>query len=235
MNVPRRRLKTNFLEALFGLLLQPASISRTLMATPTPPYWGTLYLCALATLFVPIITQIIKLDLLVLQSQFLVALFLVCVFTVLIFVLVEALFLHMIGIPITVAQMLATVAYSLTPAVVLVWVLYGVNYYQDNSLTMITIILTGYGQIDYLLAKLFPYALMIANIMGLLIFYFCLQMVGNLHVITGIFITGFSLFPFYIALFLSVALAEFSLPGSIAQFLFLFPWLRGAYQLLPNF
>ncbi|MCB0353027.1 MAG: hypothetical protein KDD64_05855, partial [Bdellovibrionales bacterium] len=94
--------RPNFVEAIFGILAEPGSMTETLLEEEVPPYGLTCVLCLCLTIGVPMLAQYYKYALQPIQLYNLPAvasIFLVFFFTLIIFLVLESLLFVILRIP----------------------------------------------------------------------------------------------------------------------------------------
>lgn len=215
---PREREEISFIDAIFGLLFEPGGTVRTLLDYEKPPYGSTIFACLVLSIFVPIASQVYKYGSTIYNSSAILSLGLILFFTVLIFVLVEGLFLQLLGIQITIRQLWSTVAYCITPFILALWLIYLFNYLAMGRLTLVTLFMTGYSAVDDRFLRIIPIALLIAQLNILVVFFHSVRFIGNMESITAALVTFFSLIPFYVALLIALSIGEMARPGTLGLF-----------------
>lgn len=208
----------NFIETLLGLFFEPSLTTESLFTKQEPPFAGTIVLCFLLTVFVPIFAQAYKYGVFIFDPSALLSLALVMFFTFLVFVLVEGVFLALVGIELSVRQLLALTAYCLTPFVLALWLVYLFNYLAMGRLTLVTLLMTGHVQADDSFMRIVPVAFIVAQLNMWLVLFHSLKYLGSMHLLTAIAITLSSLVPFYIALLIALYIGEVARPGTIEIF-----------------
>ncbi len=215
---PRDREEIGFLDAIFGLLFEPGGTVTALLNYERPPYAFTIFLSLIATVYTPIVAQIYKYGSSVFNGSALLSLSIIIVFTILIFVLVEGLFLQLLGIPIGLRGLWASVAYCITPFILAIWLVYLFNYLAMGRLTLVTLFLTGYSAVDDRFLRIVPLAMLVAQLNVLVVYYHCMRFMGQMEAISAVLVTFFSLIPFYVALLISISIGEIARPGTIGLF-----------------
>jgi len=224
--MPVENEPVGFLHAMLGLGTNPAGTARRLITESFPPYILTLLLCILLSIFVPFITQIYYLRLDAYRSDLFFSLLIVIFFSLLVFAIVEMFFLQILGIDMRLPQMLATITYSFVPLMYALWVVYLVNKLMNGSLTLITLLLTGYAPVDPTVFDLMTIAFAYVQIMAFVIFAVCLREISHGNWLSSIAITAITGIPFYLCLVLGLALSEFAVPGTIKTVLEIAPWIE---------
>lgn len=221
-SIPRVR----FINSIFGLVTQPSQTCQRLFRQDFPPFIISFAICILLTIFVPIVTQVVYLDLLAYNSTILVSVSVVVFFTLATFTVIELVFLQLLGIEILLEQIIAAIIYSSVPLMVMLWVLYGYNHYQYGSITLITQLLTGYRQLPRDLESILPYFVLVTHLQGIWVFRCCLKQIGGLQSATAFLVTVVSVVPFYICFLIALALSEYAAPGTIKIIVNVVPWAR---------
>lgn len=214
----RDEQEINFLDAMFGLLFEPGGTVRTLLSSARPPFSFTIFLCLILSIVVPIVAQTYKYGYTIFNIEAVASLALILFFTVLIFILVEGIFLQLLGIHVTIRQLWCTVAYCITPFILALWLIYLFNYLAMGRLTLVTLFMTGHSAVDDRFLRIIPFAMLIAQLNMLVVFFHSVRFIGELHTLTATIITLFSLVPFYVALLIALSIAELARTGTIALF-----------------
>lgn len=211
--------KLSFFEALAGIVLEPSATMEALFSKERPPYYFTFALILVLTIFVPIIAQIYKYQVELYNVSVIYSLVIVLFLTLFLFLLIESIFLLLLGIDFTPAGLFAAVAYSLTPLTFSLWLIYLFNYLSSGKLTVVTLLLTGFSAGDDSFIKILPIAAVVVQLMILIVFYYALRAMGGLGGVTAFMVSMLSLIPLYSALLLSLMVAELVREGTIAIFL----------------
>ena len=209
----------NFLEALFGLMLQPGETSEELLNCEEPPYGSTLLLCLLLSIFVPVFAQLVKYGMTVYDPEAIFSLFLVIAFSFMFFILIEGVFLRAFGVEFTVRQLYATSCYCLAPLLLALWLIYFFNYLSTGRLSILHLLMTGYMDVPDRFIHIVPIALLIALLNILVVFFYCIRLIGELHAVTALFVSLLSIVPFFAALFVGIVIGEFAHPGTSEAFM----------------
>jgi len=209
----------NFLEALFGLMLQPGETSEELLGHKDPPYATTLLFCLLLTIFVPVFSQLVKYGMTVYDPEAIFSLFLVVTFSLLFFILLEGIFLRILRVEFNLKQLFATTAYCTAPFLLALWLIYFFNYLSTGRLSLLQIILTGYSSVPDRFIHIVPIALLIALLNILVVFFYCVRFIGQLHSISAMSITVLSSVPLLGSLVVGVIMGEFAHPGTANTFM----------------
>lgn len=215
---PREVDQPNFLDAIFGLLFEPGSTVRTLLSSEKPPYGGTIILCLVLSIYVPITAQIVKYGGTIFNSDAILSLSLILLFTMLIFVLVEGIFLQLLGISVTVRQLWSIIGYCVTPFVLALWLIYLFNYLAMGRLTLVTLFMTGSSLNHDKFIRIVPFAILVAQLNVLVVFFHSVRHIGEMQWLTAFLVTFLSLIPFYVALFIAVSIGEIARRGTIELF-----------------
>lgn len=211
--------KTGFFEALFGLMLRPAATTRVLIqGHSSPPYGATLLLCLFLTVFVPIFAQQWKYGVTSYRLDAVWALLIVFFFTLLVFILLEGIFLLILGINVSANSLIAIVGYALTPLTLALWLIYAFNYFSYGSLSLVTFFLSGQSGAGDTFLRIVPLALLIAQVMVILVFFYAIRTIGEMHYFTGLLSTLISFALLYVSFVLGVFIADVALPGTADTF-----------------
>ncbi len=208
----------SFLDAIFGLLFEPGSTVRTLLSHEKPPYGNTILLCFVLSIYVPILAQIVKYGNTIFNSDAILSLSVIIAFTLLIFVLVEGIFLQLLGIQVSVRQLWSMVAYCVTPFVLAIWLIYLFNYLAMGRLTLVTLFMTGASINHDKFIRIVPFAISVAQLNVLVVFFHSIRYLGDMQWLTSALVTLFSLIPFYVALFIAISIGEIARRGTIELF-----------------
>ena len=224
----------NFIEALFGLLLQPAQIVERLFRREPPPYAITLVVCLLLTIFTPIITQVLTLQVLAYRSDLLLSAAVFVVSTSVFLVIIMRSFFRLIQVSLPYNTMVRSFSYCLAPVILAIWSIYLVNYFSSGNLSVVTKLVTGYAAIDKRVLWMAPFAFGIANLSGLLIFYHCIRVAGSMHPGTAAMVTALAQIPFIFSFFLGLAVAEIMVPETLSIISELTPYDRELMSLFER-
>ncbi|MBX7143249.1 MAG: hypothetical protein K1X79_02245 [Oligoflexia bacterium] len=213
---PREDL--SFIEALLGLFFEPSSTIEILLSQEKPPYPFTIVACFVLSVYVPIFAQAYKYGVFVFDPNALLSLALIMLFTFLVFVLVEGVFLSLLGVEVSVRHLIAVTAYCLTPFVLALWLVYVFNYIAMGRLTLVTLLMTGLTQMDDKFMRIVPVAFLVAQLNMWIVLFFALKYLGSMHTVTAMGVTLLSLVPFYIALLIALFIGEQARPGTFEIF-----------------
>lgn len=224
--------KIGFLHALFGLPVNPVGTSQRLVSEHNPPYAYTLILCTLLTIFVPIITQIYFLRIDAFRAELFYSLIIVIFFTLIVFSIIEVFILQLFGVDVRWQQMIAIIAYSFTPLMYSLLVVYFYNYSVNGSLTLLTRLLTGYSPVAPSVLDLIAVAFTYCQIVSFIIFASCIKQIGHGHWLSSIFVTFVTAIPFYLCVVLGLALSELFIPGTIKNVYEIAPWIDRLLEII---
>jgi len=208
----------SFLEAAAGLLLEPGQTIEELLKEEPPPYVLTFSLALILSIFVPLISQLTKFGITLLDSRVLGSVAIVFIFTFGLFILLEGVFLQLLGINFTVRKLFSILVYSVTPLTLALWLIYGFNYLAAGRLTIVSLLVTGYGSVDDRFLSILPVAVGVVQLMTL-VFYSGLRVMGALGGFTAFMIAVFSLVPFHLSLLTALFLGDVFRPGTINIFM----------------
>ena len=223
----------NFIEAILGLTLQPGETTEVLFEDERPRYAYGCLLCLLVTVFTPIVAQHLKYGINLGNSEAMISLGIVVGMTVLVFLLAECLFLLVLGVRATIAQVFASLCYTFTPFTVGLLLIYLFNYFAHGSITVVDLLVTGSSNSNDRFLIILPYALMIIQLNCLLVFWYSLRAFGQIGAFSAAAIAFLSLIPFYASLIGGLFVGEMARPGTIEIFkrILLAPDLAAALQL----
>jgi hypothetical protein len=227
-------LNVSFLEALLGIFLQPRSVTRQLITRPHPPYIFGLILAFVATLFTPIITQAYYYRSLGYSVNVTYSIFLLFVLFALFFTLLELILLRLFAVPVDGEKMVAIFAYALTPVTNVVWLIFLLNFFTNGSLTIVTRVLAGFGELDPRTLFFIPIALGAAQIISLIVFFNAIQELGKMHLFSCLFMAVISFIPLYVSLIMGMVVAEIVFPGTLANIVLITPWPDAALRMLDQ-
>ena len=212
--------KFNFFTALGGLIAQPfTTVEQLFLEYKKPPFVISLFLCWAITIIVPIIAQIHKYEGLAHRVPALTSFGLIMLFSVLVFIFVEGIFLLLIGIPVTLSQLAATVSFTLAPTIIMLWLTYIANYFIEGKLTFLVNFIRGYGELHPDFLAILPLIGLVLITYVLVVFFCCITTIGDLAPLSGGLITTLTFIgPLGASVAIACFLAEIALPGSLGQF-----------------
>jgi len=209
-----KKSEINFMESLFGLILQPGETCEKLLRQDNPPFAYTYLLCFILSIFVPIFAQLFKYGVTVYNPEALLSVFLVIFFTFLFFVLMEALFLRLCGVDCDFKYIFASVCYCIGPLLFALWLIYFFNYLSTGRLSIVHLIMTGNIEIPDRFINVIPIALLISQLTVLVILFYCIRFLGEMYSETALLVTLLSLIPFALALGVGLYLGDLAKPGT---------------------
>lgn len=208
-----------FFEAFLGLLLQPGETTEQLLSAPVPPYIVRFLILGVAALYVPLLFELNRYGLGLFQSDVLFSITILCFFSLLVFLVIEALFLNLLGVNISVPQLLGIIAYCLVPATLALLLIYLFNYLSVGRLSLIQYLITGNFEGEDRFIRVMPIVVAIVLMAMLLVFHYGIRFIGEYGHFTGIVLSAFSLLPLYVALLVGLFLAEIARGGTIKIFM----------------
>ncbi len=209
----------NLPDTVSGLITEPGHMTEILFRQDPPPHIITLLTIFALTLIIPITAQIIKFDLLGYTPILFISTTIIIIFTLLIFVLFEVIFLRTVGVDASLSKVFATLAYAVTPLVLMLLIIYLFNYMANGRLSIITLILTGYSSVDDRFLTVLPIALIIAKLNFLLILFYSIKAMGELEILGAALLTICSILPLYLALIFALLIGELVTPGASDVFI----------------
>ncbi|RMG43010.1 MAG: hypothetical protein D6719_04820 [Candidatus Dadabacteria bacterium] len=208
-----------FIEAILGLFFEPGSIIERLLSVDRPRYAATILLCLFVTIFAPPIAQQIKYGTTVYRPEAILSIFIAIFFFILIFSLLEGLFLQIIGVEFEFRQLLAAIAYALTPLMLAIWLVYAFNYWASGSLSLVSYLVTGSLNIDDHFLRIIPAAFTVAVLWVLLLFYYSVRVIGDMHPLNAALVTILSVVPAFLSFWMGLLLGDLARPGTVEIFL----------------
>ena len=208
----------NFFEAVFGLLLDPGATTEALLKDKRPRFAVSLTLAFIVTILAPMIAQMSKLAVTSPLVRSLISVSVVVCVSVMVFGLLEGLLLELLSFQFTMPRLMAVISYCLTPLTVAIWLIYGFNYFTSGRLSLVSLLLTGYGAMDDRFLKIVPIAAAIALLMMLLNFFHSVRAMGKTHRSTAFALTVVSLIPLVISVAAGLMVGELTRPGTVAIF-----------------
>ena len=217
--VKRYEEPPNFLEAIFGLIGAPGGTTETLLSNDDPPYGFSIFFCLFLTLFVPIAAQIYRYGPTAYDSTAIFSIFFVVFITILVFLIIEGLFLQVLGLDLSLKQITAMIAYCTVPFMFAIWLIYLFNYFSTGDLSLLKMLMTGFSsEADRFLA-ITPLAFFVSLLMVLLVFFYSIRILGQMHVINAAGITILSVVPLYLAFIVALLLGNSIRPGTFDLFM----------------
>ena len=217
MAIKRRddRHEISFLAAFLGLVIAPYETTETLLTMPRPKYGLRVVLTLFMTILIPIAAQMHYYQRNLYHPKAIASLMIVIILTIVIFTLLENVFLRIIGIKVNLAKLTSTVCYSIAPLVVLIWIMYLLNYLATGNLSFLTIVLNGQAAEDQSYTNVIPWALTFGVGATFFVFFFAIRFLGDLFFTNALIITFLSLIPFYAAFVVGVLCGELINPGTL--------------------
>ena len=203
-----------FFDAVIGLTTEPSFVTENLLSEERPPY--TLRLISLLgiSVLLPLAIFMQRYGVLITKMDLMISITMVALLVILIFGLIELLFLHAVGVDVSISQVLAITAYAVTPFNLFIWLMYLFNYLTSKSLSVFMLIVFGYNGLDDRFLFILPLAIIIAELNVLLVFMYGLRKLGSMHTITATTLTFLSLFPFALSVLIALLIGEIIRPGT---------------------
>lgn len=212
--MPRHRIeRLGFLEAFLGLILEPRTTINVLFAEETPRHGLGFIITLLISIFGPVMLQTSYYGPPSETIPAVYALAVLILVTVMVFLLLERLFLVVVGIDCTSWALFSLIGYCCVPLVVTVIFIYGFNYASSGYLSLLRVLVTGQWGYATKFVKVFPMALAIAQLSIMVIFFYGMRRMAHVHTLTALCLMIFSLVPFYMSFFLGLLGAQLLHPG----------------------
>ncbi len=205
----------NFIEAYLGLVLNPAEMTETLFSREKPPYVFSFFMVAILSVFGPIVLQTLKYGYSLFDTTAVASLAIIVGFTVLCFILIESIFLGILGLGFSPLRVGACIGYSSAPLVGALWLTYLFNFMSNGRLTLVTLLITGASSPDDPTMESIPYVLIISQLLMLIVFFYSLLNMGRLRWLSGGLVAVASLVPLYGSFILGIFLADSLNPGTV--------------------
>lgn len=205
----------NFIEAYLGLVLNPGEMTETLFARERPPYVFSFFLVAIVSVFGPIVLQTLKYGYNLFDTTTIASLAIILGFSVLCFILIESLFLGILGLGFSPLRVSACIGYSTAPLVGALWLTYLFNYMSNGRLTLVSLLITGVSSPHDPTLEAMPWVILIAHLLMIIVFIFSLLRLGRLRWISGSLVALASLIPLYGSFLLGIFLADSINPGTV--------------------
>lgn len=204
----------SIVEVLFGLVLTPRDTVETLLEYDPPPYRSTCILFFYLTIFIPMIIQYMKYDETVIVPLTIALLFFALTLSLATFIITEAIMLLLLRTEISPGTVVASIAYSLTPVTIAIWIVYIFNYMTNGNLSIVTFILTGMGTLDSGFIRVIPWATLIIALIMFVVLFYCLRFLGSMIWLNALGLTTLSLLPLLFGVAVGLSFAEALSPGS---------------------
>jgi len=209
----------SFLGSMVGLLLEPGTTIERLFEEEHPRYSLSMFLILLVSVFVPIIVHARRYNIAQSHATSIASIAVVVLLTIFLFFVLEGIFLQFISAKISMAKLLAMISYTLTPLTLAIWLVYAFNYFYNQQLSIVTLLLTSFRSGDDQFLRIVPVAALVAQLMMMVVFYHCIRVLTNYGGVTSFFITVISGVPLYVSLGISLLVAEGIRTGTIETFL----------------
>ena len=153
----------------------------------------------------------------------------------LLFIFLETLLLLAFRIPATLRLTFACSAYAWAPLIVWIWVIHAVNFFVSVHLTLLTILILGYGSVTHPFSIFLPWALIVSAFSVTRVFAYNLQSLGGNRITSALIATLFSILPHALSSLVALLAGEIIWPGTIRmihEILSSSPW--GLFSDMPR-
>jgi hypothetical protein len=208
-----------FIEATTGLIFEPRATTSILLDRDNPPYSLAMIFAMLLTIFVPILAQRLKYGTQFEHAQPALAFLVVILTSFCVFLIIEEIFLLLIGIKIPMKYLVAIVSYCLAPLMFAIWIIYFFDYAYNESLTIVTYLMNGSVELKKGFIKAIPYALGIVQVLVYLVFFHSLRAISGMFAFTAAIVGVLSLIPLYLSFALGIFIGNIVQPGTTDIFL----------------
>lgn len=206
-------LSTN--EIIWGILLAPIDTAALITNRQRGVISSTVIIISLMALWLPPLSQSFLYGYSILESGALFRLTYIFFAILLIFVFFDSLILHAFRREATLGLTLSCTSFALVPALVGVFFIYLINLATAGRLTLATILLLGFGQVEYPLNIALPYIGALVGVYSIAVFTAALQGSLTMSLVTASLSTLLSLLPLTLACLLGLISAEVFWPGTL--------------------
>jgi len=223
--------KLSAVDAVFAPLSDPyGSIKHFLVERERPPYLLVILLAVLAISLGPVVWYQLQFNIPPRDSELNAAVVATVAGTAMLFILSNTVFLTLLGISVSLPQMLAATCYSLTPIIPLMLGLYAASYALDGHASLVEYLaIGGIRQTDRIFEFL-PYAFIVAAGYMCVVFLNCIRVLGKASILTSFFVTAACAIVFFGSFFASLSMTEVWFPGYSHQVESFFASLTGPTQ-----
>lgn len=211
----RYREKIGFFEAALGLLISPRDTSAALIDEGRPRYALTILFAAMLTLWMPAIAQSYRFGFALFKSGSLTLVSFLGIMSFLIFLVLEALLLHSFRREASPSITFACIAYSCVPAILVTWIVYLANLVFSGSLTLMTRLILGFGELGAEFVQTLPYLLAFGALTVAAVFLGTLRGAAELGGIAALLVTALSVLPLGLSIIISMVLSEALRTGAV--------------------
>jgi hypothetical protein len=215
MNLQQQNSRPNFLAVLSGLLLAPRETTEMLLQQKDPPFAATILLCLLLSVWVPAASQSHKYGYNLFETYALFRFTFIFGSAFLLFLFLETLLLLAFRIQSSLRLTFACAAYSWAPLILWIWIIHVVNFVVSGHLTLLTILILGYGSVSPPFSIFLPWAMIISTLLVARVFAYTLQALAGYQIVSALIATFFSLLPLALAVLIGMLASEIIWPGTI--------------------
>lgn len=207
--------RPNFLATLSGLLLAPRETTEFLLQQRDPPFAATLLLCLVLSVWVPAASQSHKYGYDIFQTYALFRFTFMFGAAFLLFLFLETLLLIALRIPATVRLTFACSAYAWAPLIIWIWIVHAVNFFVSGHLTLLTILILGYGSVSPPFSVFLPWALLISAFLVVRVFAYSIQAIAGFQIVSATVAVLFSILPLLLSSLFALVASEIIWPGTL--------------------
>lgn len=208
------RERVSFLEAILGLVMQPKSVTAALLRARPYPHVLGLFSALILTFLVPFAVQLYRYQFIEQRLLVFEQLSLVVILTLILFLLNQSILLRLLSIPLELDAVVTITAYSLTPPMVFLWLLYGYDFFENQHLDLVSYIVSGYGKLDPAVLSVIPICVALSILCFALTLFHSLRFAADTYRLSAIVIAATSVVPLYFSALVSVLLVDLALPGA---------------------
>ena len=204
-----------FFDALTGLLTEPGGTVRRLFSHERPPHVLGLFTVLLLSLLGPIFWYASRYGVNLNNTPQVSIIILVSLCSVLFFVMLEFVFLRILGVPLTFFDVVGLVTYSMTPVTLIMTLTLAADRIAHGRFVLIGYLLNN-GIIPYdSFLLVLPFVLAIAILSVLLVFYYGMQSAALLSSSGTFFLSAISVAPFGASVGLACLVVSYFRPDAI--------------------
>ena len=205
----------SFHEIIWGILFAPIETAALITSRQRAVVSSAVIIISLVTLWLPPFSQSLLYGYDIPGNSALFRLTYVFLATLLIFVFFDSLILHAFRREANLGLTLSCASFAIAPLLVGAALIYLINLATTGRLTIATILLLGFGQVEYPLNLALPYIGLAVCSYSIIIFTGALQGSLNMSLVPASVATLLSLLPFTLACLLGLISAEVFWPGTM--------------------